>query len=238
LDSSASSISRAASDPETIAARFSEIGGKFLTPPRILAERLGTVRGMVFDWDGVFNPGIKGEGTNSTFSEADSMGLNLLRYAFWRRDRALPASAIITGEHNLSARRFATRENFDLLYQGVRDKSGALDVFCRSQARERSQLLCVFDDVNDLAMAAGCGVRVLVRRPSSPLFQRYVRESGLADYVTGAESGVYAIREVCEMLLGLMDVFEAVVAERIRLDPVYADFWSARQAVATQLVRL
>jgi 3-deoxy-D-manno-octulosonate 8-phosphate phosphatase (KDO 8-P phosphatase) len=238
LDSSASSISRTAPDLETVAARFGEIGGVFLTPPRLLAERLGAVRGIVFDWDGVFNPGIKGEGTNSTFSEADSMGLNLLRYAIWRRDRTLPATTIITGEHNLSARRFATRENFDLLYQGVKDKSGALNVFCRSKALERNQLLCAFDDVNDLAMAAGCGLRVLVRRASSPLFQRYVCKAGLADYVTGAEAGAYAIRELCEMLLGLMDVFEAVVDERVRLDPAYTEYWTARQAIATQLVRL
>ncbi len=64
--------------------RFSKLGGVFLTPIDVLKRRLKTIRGLVCDWDGVFNSGAKGEGIPSTFTEPDSMGTNLLRFALWR----------------------------------------------------------------------------------------------------------------------------------------------------------
>ena len=65
-------------------ARFAKLGGVFMTPTSVLRERLRGIRGLVSDWDGVFNAGSKGDGTSSTFGEPDSMGMNLLRYALWR----------------------------------------------------------------------------------------------------------------------------------------------------------
>jgi 3-deoxy-D-manno-octulosonate 8-phosphate phosphatase (KDO 8-P phosphatase) len=237
LDSSVSSISSVSVDADAVAAVFRELGGVFLTPPTVLAQRIAALRGLAFDWDGVFNLGVKGEGSHSTFSEADSMGTNLLRFALWRRDGVLPASAIITGEHNLSARRFATRENFDLLYQGVKDKSAAMDEFCRGARLARGQVMCAFDDVNDLAMAADCGVRMLIRRRSSPLFQRYVSDSSCVDYVTAHEPSGHAVREICELILGLMGAFDAVVEARVAFAHEYREYWTQRQSVTTQLVR-
>ena len=72
-------------------ARFAKLGGVFMTPTSVLRERLRGIRGLVSDWDGVFNAGSKGDGTSSTFGEPDSMGMNLLRYALWRERGALPA---------------------------------------------------------------------------------------------------------------------------------------------------
>jgi 3-deoxy-D-manno-octulosonate 8-phosphate phosphatase (KDO 8-P phosphatase) len=77
--------------------RFAKLGGVFLTSPGVLRQRLKSIRGIVCDWDGVFNTGSKGEGTASTFGEPDSMGTNLLRYALWREHGALPVAALITG---------------------------------------------------------------------------------------------------------------------------------------------
>ena len=88
---------------------FSRLGGTFVTPIATLAERMSTVRGFVSDWDGVFNQGTKGEGAESTYSEPDSMGTNLLRYALWRAHGQLPIAALITGADNPSARAFAQR---------------------------------------------------------------------------------------------------------------------------------
>ncbi len=50
------------------------------------------------------------------------------------------------------------------------------------------RLVCIFDDVNDLGMAFGCGIRVLVQRSASPLLRDYVVRQGLCDYVTGARA--------------------------------------------------
>jgi 3-deoxy-D-manno-octulosonate 8-phosphate phosphatase (KDO 8-P phosphatase) len=236
LGSSGNSISSDPGSAETVAATFRDLGGVFLTPPLEILERLARVRALVFDWDGVFNPGTKGEGSSSTFSEADSMGVNLLRFALWRRDGRVPVAAVITGEHNASAHRFATRENFHVLYQGVKNKTAALEELCVSHRLSRSELLCVFDDVNDLGMAHDCGLRILVRRASSPLLQRYVREFGSADYVTAFEPARHALREFSELLLGLMRVFAIVVHARIAFDAEYSAYWAERQTITTELL--
>jgi 3-deoxy-D-manno-octulosonate 8-phosphate phosphatase (KDO 8-P phosphatase) len=221
----------------TVAERFSGLGGTFLNEPSVIAQRLSAARGIVCDWDGVFNRGVKGEGSTSTFSEADSMGTNLLRYALWRRNGKLPVCAIITGEHNPSARRFVEREHFDVLYQGVKDKSVAVEELCSAHGLSREQLICVFDDVNDLSMAVGCGVRVLVRRAASPLLVAFAEEHKLADYITGCGADQYALRETSELLLGLMGAYETVLQSRIEFDDSYQGYLAARQAIVTQLAR-
>jgi 3-deoxy-D-manno-octulosonate 8-phosphate phosphatase (KDO 8-P phosphatase) len=237
LDSSGNSISSSDNPAVSLADRFGRLGGVFLTPPEALAERLAKVEAMAFDWDGVFNAGAKSETSTSTFSEADSMGANLLRYALWRRGGRLPACTIITGEHNPSARRFAMREHFDSIFEGVRNKAGAMEEFCSGQGVERGELLCVFDDVNDLAMAAGCGCRFLVRREASVLFQDYVRRNTLADYITASAGGDYAVREIAELSLGLLGAFDDVVESRLSCDARYSAYLAARNAVSTNLAR-
>src|SRR5690606_13261376 len=157
---------------------FSALGGVFLTPAREIAARLGSMRGLVFDWDGVFNAGSKGEAASSTFDEADSMGINLLRYAMWRARGELPVTGLVTGEDNPSARLFAARERFHAVHARVRNKAAAVDTFCAAHGIRSRELIFVFDDVNDLGMAAKCGVRVLVRRDASPLLKDYAARRG------------------------------------------------------------
>jgi 3-deoxy-D-manno-octulosonate 8-phosphate phosphatase (KDO 8-P phosphatase) len=218
-------------------ARFSKLGGVFLTPTRTLRERLQKARGVVCDWDGVFNSGAKGEGAASTYSEADSMGANLLRYALWREHgRVLPVTALITGVENPTARAFAAREHFHALYSSAKNKTVAVEDLCAAHRLSSDQLICVFDDVNDLGMAFGCGIRVLVRRDASPLFHDYVMRYDLCDYVTGLTPAQYAVREVCELLLGVLGTFDAVVGSRVAWDDDYVKFFAARQAVVTQFV--
>ena len=221
---------------EDLAACFSRLGGVFLTEPSTLAGRLRRVKGLVFDWDGVFNHGEKGAAARSgPFSEPDSMGTNILRYALWRRDREVPATAIITGEHNEDARSFAVRERFHAVYPDIKDKSEAMEHFRACHGLERAQIACVFDDINDLSMVKGCGVGVLVRRDASPLLRDYVVRNRLCDYVTGTGAGRGAVREAAELLVGLMDAFDAVVDSRIAFDADYARYLSARRAVEPQV---
>jgi 3-deoxy-D-manno-octulosonate 8-phosphate phosphatase (KDO 8-P phosphatase) len=218
-------------------ARFSKLGGVFLTPIATLGERVKEIRGIVCDWDGVFNDGMKGESSSSTFAEADSMGMNLLRYALWReRGETLPISAVITGVDNPSARVFASREHFHSLYHGTKSKTGAIEALCAEHRVSPDQLVCIYDDVNDLGMAFGCGIRVLVRRDSSPLLQDYVARHGLCDYITGHAPQEHAVREVAELLLGLLGSFDTVVTSRVAWDADYARFFGARQAVITKVI--
>jgi 3-deoxy-D-manno-octulosonate 8-phosphate phosphatase (KDO 8-P phosphatase) len=215
---------------------FSKLGGTFVTPIGTLAERMRTVRGFVSDWDGVFNQGAKGEGAESTYSEPDSMGTNLLRYALWRQHGELPIAALITGAENPSARMFALREHFHAVYYGSRNKTAAIEALCRTQRVSSDRLICIFDDVNDLGMAFACGIRVFVQRSASPLLREYVVRQGLCDYVTAHTAERHAVREVCELLLGLLGAFESVVAARVAWDASYAAYFAARQALTTEFV--
>ena len=217
-------------------ARFAKLGGVFMTPTSVLRERLRGIRGLVSDWDGVFNAGSKGEGASSTFGEPDSMGTNLLRYALYREHNRLPVAALITGEDNPSARAFALREHFHAIYHGAKTKTASIEALCAAHKLSSEQLICIFDDVNDLGMAFGCGIRVLVRRDASPLLHDYVARQGLCDYITANPAERHAVREVCELLLGLLGSFDAVVASRVAMDAVYLGYFTARQSVTTEVI--
>lgn len=222
--------------PEAELAVFTRLGGTFVTPIGTLVERMRMIRGFVSDWDGVFNQGAKGEGAESTYNEPDSMGTNLLRYALWREHSELPIAALITGLHNPSARTFALREHFHAVYYGARNKTAAIEALCRTQRVSSDRLVCIFDDVNDLGMAFACGIRVYVQRSASPLLREYVVRQGLCDYVTAHPAERHAVREVCELLLGLLGSFESVVTSRVAWDADYAAYFSARQALTTEFI--
>jgi 3-deoxy-D-manno-octulosonate 8-phosphate phosphatase (KDO 8-P phosphatase) len=217
--------------------RFSKLGGVFLTPIAQIRERVKNARGLVCDWDGVFNAGTKGGSADSTFAEPDSMGTNLLRYALWRaHGGAMPIAALITGADNPAARGFAQREHFQAVYHGAQNKAAAIQALCSAQRVSTEQLVCIFDDVNDLAMSFGCGIRVLVRRDASPLLLDYVMRQHLCDYVTGHPPERNAVREACELLLGLLGAFDAVVASRVAWDGDYARYFAERQVLTTAVV--
>ncbi len=212
-------------------AAFESVGGHFVVPAEELASAAENCRGVVFDWDGVFNAGRKGISTPSDFTEVDSMGTNMLRYGLWRKTGALPFAAIISGEDNRSAIRFAEREHFNGVYTGVRDKRHVIEHLCTANGLEPRQLICIFDDINDLGMAEMCGVRFMVRRNASPLLADYAMQRSICDYLTG--SAEYAVREVSELLLGLLASYTDVVRSRVAFDDVYQRYFQARQAVTT-----
>jgi len=219
-----------------IASSFANLGADFLLSAAEIRQRLDSVKVFLFDWDGVFNDGAKGEGAPSTFSEPDSMGTNLLRYAYWRARGELPVCAIVSGADNPTAKLFAEREHFDAVYCGFADKAVALEALCDRVSASRAQIAYVFDDVNDLSVAVECGLRFLVRRDASPLLREYTATHGLVDYVTAARSGEYPVREVAELLLGLLGGYPAAFDSRCRYDAEYRAYFAARQAARTAVV--
>lgn len=227
---------QASASPAEIGARFTRLGGTFVQSPETLAERFRHITALVFDWDGVFNRGEKGGDASSGFTEADSMGINMLRYAIWRRDQQLPVCAIITGEKNAAAEQFARRERFHGFYYGVKDKRSAMADCLARNSLKPEQVACIFDDINDLAMAVDSGLRVLVRRRASEMLRGYALETSACDYITANESGQYAVRESAELLLGLSGSFEAVIASRSAHDATYRAYFSSRQEITFDVI--
>lgn len=211
---------------------FTALGGQFVTPADALAEKLKTIRAIVFDWDGVFNDGIKTEAGSSSFSEVDSMGTNLLRFGLWlHHGGQLPAAAIITGVTNELADALVRREHFHACYSQAKHKIDVLGHFLAEHNLQPHEVAFFFDDALDLSVADVAGVRIMVRRSANPLFTKYVVQNGLVDYLTGSQSGQFAVREGCELMLGLLGQFDTVMAERLRYKPVYDQYYQQRQAV-------
>ncbi|MCU0284924.1 MAG: phosphatase [Acidobacteria bacterium] len=207
---------------------FRRVGGEFCVSEQELYEKVLRVRGIIFDWDGVFHGGWKGDGQSGLFCEVDSMGINMLRYGIWRRVGKLPFMAIISGENDKTALFFAQREHFDAIYTGVADKKQALDRVCEAAGISPLEVGCVFDDINDLSMAKHCGLRVQIRRPAGPLFMEYTKKHKLCDYITGNPAQAHAIREFCELFLGVLGNFQEVIESRTAFDENYQKYWKQR----------
>jgi 3-deoxy-D-manno-octulosonate 8-phosphate phosphatase (KDO 8-P phosphatase) len=216
-----------------LAGKFTAAGGQFVTAAEELAAKLEQCKAIVFDWDGVFNDGRKDGAATSGFAEADSMGTNMLRYGLWRRLGHLPLAAIISGENNDSAIAFARRERFSSVYTGMRDKKQVIEHVCSQHDLEPQQIACVFDDINDIPMARICGLGFRINRTASPLFAELANSTDCCDYVTGAGGNDFAVREICELLLGLMGEYPDAIESRVAYDARYQEYFAARQSMTT-----
>ncbi len=213
---------------------FSGLGAIFCTPSYEIAQRLKQVKAFVFDWDGVFNNAIKNADKSSYFNEVDSMGTNMLRFSYYLNQNHLPNTAIISGERNEMAFYFANREHFQAGYYKVADKMIALKHFCEQKGIQPHEVCYFYDDVLDLSIASVAGIRIMINRKANPLFRQYVVKSGLADYITASESGNFAIREACEMLMGLLGNYDACIDERKEFSEKYKTYLNQRQSVQTE----
>lgn len=217
-----------------IAEAFQQIGGKFISEPALISEKLKSVKAFIFDWDGVFNNGQKEGNGSSHFSEVDSMGTNLLRYSYFLKNESLPLTAVISGEKNETAFYFCERECFNYSFFKIPNKTDALSFICEKENIKPEQIAYFFDDVLDLSIAKICGVRILVNRKTNPLFNDYCIKNRMVDYVTSSEGGEYAIREACELLIGLNENFDAVISNRISYTDDYSAYIKNRRQVKTQ----
>lgn len=212
---------------------FSNLGGEFITPFIDIIEKLRHIKAYLFDWDGVFNAGIKGEETSSTYTEPDSMGTNLLRFGHFLKNNELPLFGIITGQNNPSVFQFSKREHLHFVYYNLLNKIEALGHIQITHNIQPDQVAFVFDDVLDLSIANHCGLRFLIKRGAGPLFETYVKEKGLCDYISANSGSQYGIREVCELVLGISGVFSEVVDNRVKFSNKYHMYISKRNSVST-----
>jgi 3-deoxy-D-manno-octulosonate 8-phosphate phosphatase (KDO 8-P phosphatase) len=213
---------------------FESNGGKFLISEPLLTSNLSKIKAFVFDWDGVFTNGEKDHELQSRFNEVDSMGTNLLRFAFFLKNNHLPITAIISGENNKAAFTFTDRECFNANYFKVANKTDATKHLCATYGILPSEIAYVFDDVLDLSVAKECGLRFFISRKANPLFNDYVIKNKLADYITASESGNYAVRECSEVLMSAYGLFDEAVKQRVNYSEQYAQYISLRRETKTK----
>ncbi len=213
---------------------FESNDGKFLDSESLLVSKLSRIKAFIFDWDGVFTNGEKDHELQSRFNEVDSMGTNLLRFSFFLKHKQLPVTAIISGENNKAAFTFSTRECFNANYFKVANKTDATKHLCETYGILPTEIAYVFDDVLDLSVAKECGVRIFISRKANPMFNAYVVKNKLADYITFSESGNFAVRESCEMLMSAYGLYDEAVMQRVNYSENYSAYITQRRGVKTK----
>ena len=214
---------------------FEKQGGVFITPAKEIAMKLKSIHAFVFDWDGVFNNGIKADLKGSPFSEPDSMGLNMLRFSYWLLHRKLPVIAIITGENNLSALNFSKREYLDAVFLNAKNKKETLTLLTNCYSLNSNEVAFVFDDILDLNVAETCLLSFCVRRNASPLFDKFIRKARLCNYISGQEGGQHAVREITELIIGLNGNYNETISKRMEYDGDYEQYMTVRNSVTVKI---
>jgi 3-deoxy-D-manno-octulosonate 8-phosphate phosphatase (KDO 8-P phosphatase) len=212
-------------------------GGQFIRSAFDIQQRLRQIQALVFDWDGVFNDGGKGFQAQSNFTEVDTLGIHLLRYGLYRATGQLPAIAIISGQENPSALYLAQRDHYTAVYSRSRDKAKALRHFCDQQGITPGQTAYFYDDLLDLSVAQEVGLRFAVGRLANPLLLDYVEQHRLADYISACQGQEHAVREFCELLLGILGLYDMVLESRLQADEKHQEYTRLRDAVKTTFYR-
>lgn len=209
---------------------FTEAGGQFLINEMAMTDKMKHIKAFVFDWDGVFTDASKDQDMQSRFNEADSMGTNMLRFSFYLKHKQIPHVAIISGEKNLAAFKFVDRERFHASYSKAANKIDAANHLCKTYGLKLKEVAFVFDDVLDLSLAQACGLRIFIPRKNNPLFNQYIIQHHLADYVTAGTCGQYAVREACELMMGLAGNFDETISQRTEFSEKYSAYLHLRRA--------
>ena len=213
---------------------FSKNGGQFISDTAEFTDKIKNIKAILFDWDGVFNDSAKAFEKPNGFSEADSMGINLLRYSFFEENKFLPA-AIISGEKNQTALQFAEREKFNQLYFKIKSKRQALHHFCNLHQISPNEIAWFFDDVLDISIAQEVGVRFYFAKPFQPLTNRYMIDNNLCDYIPSVTNGTGSIRECTELIMGIKNGFNQVVIDRSNVSKNYMDYLEEKGKQSLQI---
>lgn len=212
---------------------FSNIG-EFIEDQNIIAKKLKNIKAIIFDWDGVFHSGYKKNNNESSFSEADSMGINMLRFSYYLKNNKIPYTAIITGENNETASYIAKREHFDHIFLKIKNKIEIVNGITKQIGITRDQILFVFDDILDLSIAKICGLRFMVNREASFMLKSYCKSHKLCDYISRNDGGSHAIREISELIISLQGDYNQVIDKRIAYGGDYKTYIELRNRILTQ----
>lgn len=152
------------------------------------------------DVDGVLTDGgayYSDEGIElKKFSIRDGMGIVLLQKAGYH-------VAIVTTENTKIVERRAERLKVSDIRQGVINKVDAVEELLKKYSLAWSQVAFIGDDINDLTALKKSGFAAVPHNATAV-------NKKIADYITKADGGHGAVREVCDLLLELQWKGEAI----------------------------
>ena len=152
---------------------------------------LARVRLVAFDIDGVFTDGrfyLTDDGVESkAFHTQDGYGVRKLISAGI-------AVAVISGRTSGAVEKRMAELSVPHVIQGCKDKTAALQALAADLGFSLAECAFVGDDAPDLPLLRNVGCSIAVANAVTE-----VREQ--CDYVTQAQGGSGAVREVCELVL-------------------------------------
>lgn len=156
-----------------------------------IQRRAARVKLLLMDCDGVLTDGriwiLENDEDQKAFHARDGLGIELLH-------RAGLMSGIISGRTSSALERRAKSLRVSYLWQGRDDKRAAFaDTLAQARA-SNDEVAFVGDDLTDLALMAQAGLAVAVADAAAEVRER-------AHYVTTANGGNGAVREVVELIL-------------------------------------
>ena len=218
------------SDVESL---FTGSGGAFYESPALLKERLADIQAYIFDWDGVFNSGHKDAEGYSSFSEADAMGINMLRFSHHLVSGVQPKVFVVTGEVNPATEKLANREHFHGVFYRVKHKADVLPVLRSDFAVDAEACAFFFDDILDLSLAEAVGLRLFLPRSSNPVLNEYVGQNKLCEYASGNTGDSHGVRECCELIMSLRGNAEETISARAQMAEAYNHYLEERNKLST-----
>ena len=174
-----------------------------------MRERLGKIRLLLLDVDGVMTDGriVYDDHGNETkaFDVKDGHGLKLLQRAGIR-------VGIITGRQSPVVDRRAAELGIELIYQGAKDKLVPFREILHKTGLNVDEIAYVGDDLPDVPVLRRVGFAATVADAQAEV-KPYVH------YVTRHPGGRGAVREICDLLLKETGRWESVAA-RYFVDPL------------------
>jgi 3-deoxy-D-manno-octulosonate 8-phosphate phosphatase (KDO 8-P phosphatase) len=213
---------------------FKNLGGTFIVPSREIMSYLPDIKVFIFDWDGVFNNGVKTGEEGSPFSEIDSMGINMLRFSYYLKYGNIPLFFIVTGMNNHSALDFAKREHFDGIFMNLKNKRSALESISETFKINPDKASFFFDDIIDIEVARKCRLSFFINNRSNPLLLNYIKINKIASYISAFPAVDHAIREICELLTGLNGNYDETVEKRSVFSGEYDEYLRTRNEKVTK----
>lgn len=158
-----------------------------------LASLASRLRIVLFDVDGVMTDGgiilIGRDLEAKRFDVQDGMGINLLRAAGL-------LVGLVTSRTSDVVQRRANELSIDELFQGVKEKPSVLARIQQKYGIDPSQASFTGDDLQDIPLLRQVGIPIAVSNAVTEV-------KDCCSYVTRAEGGHGAVREIAEWLLGL-----------------------------------
>lgn len=156
-------------------------------------DKLGDIRLVAFDVDGVFTDGrfyLADDGTETkAFHTQDGYGVRRLLMSGVE-------VAVISGRKSGAVERRMTELHVPHVVLGCKDKVAAMDELAAKLGLDVSACAYVGDDLPDLPLLEYVGFSIAVANAVPALQER-------CDYVTSKPGGFGAVREVCDLVIGM-----------------------------------